>query len=187
MYLFGAFLVYSGIHMLFQKDKDEDFNPEKNLVIRGFRKLMPVTDQNPEGHFFVRRDGVLYATTFFLTLLFIEVSDLIFAVDSVPAVLSVSNDTFIVFTSNIFAILGLRSLYFALSGIMGYFQYLKYALAGILSFIGVKMCVNELMKELGNEPPISNYASLGVIVGLLTVAIVASVIVKKRGAKRAQA
>ncbi len=187
MYLFGAFLVYSGIHMLFQKDKDEDFNPEKNLVIRGFRKLMPVTDQNPEGHFFVRRDGVLYATTFFLTLLFIEVSDLIFAVDSVPAVLSVSNDTFIVFTSNIFAILGLRSLYFALNGIMGYFQYLKYALAGILSFIGVKMCVNELMKELGNEPPISNYASLGVIVGLLTVAIVASVIVKKRGAKRAQA
>ena len=179
--------VASGIHMLFQKDKDEDFNPEKNLVIRGFRKLMPVTDQNPEGHFFVRRDGVLYATTFFLTLLFIEVSDLIFAVDSVPAVLSVSNDTFIVFTSNIFAILGLRSLYFALSGIMGYFQYLKYALAGILSFIGVKMCVNELMKELGNEPPISNYASLGVIVGLLTVAIVASVIVKKRGAKRAQA
>ena len=104
-----------------------------------------------------------------------------------PAVLSVSNDTFIVFTSNIFAILGLRSLYFALSGIMGYFQYLKYALAGILSFIGVKMCVNELMKELGNEPPISNYASLGVIVGLLTVAIVASVIVKKRGAKQAQA
>ncbi len=183
MYVFGAFLVYTGVHMLFRQKEEEDFNPEKNIVIRAFRKLMPVTDDNPEGRFFVRQGGVLCATTFFLTLLFIEVSDLIFAVDSIPAVLSVTDDTFIVFTSNIFAILGLRSLYFALNGIMGYFLYLKYALAGILSFIGVKMCVNELMRSLGHEPPIHNLVSLGVIIGLLVVAVAASVIVKRRDGK----
>lgn len=180
MYIFGIFLVYTGIHMLFEKDGQSDFNPEKNIVIRAFRKIMPVTNDNPEGHFFVRKNGVLYATSFFIALLFIEVSDLIFAVDSIPAVLSVSNDTFIVFTSNIFAILGLRSLYFALNGIMGYFQYLKYALAGILSFIGLKMCVNELAAELGWHFHISNFVSLGLIVGLLTIAIVASIVSKKK-------
>ncbi len=180
MYIFGAFLIYTGIHMLFEKEDQADFNPEKNIIIRLFRKIMPVTDNNPEGHFFVRRDGVLYATTFFLVLLFIEASDLIFAVDSIPAVLSVSNDTFIVFTSNIFAILGLRSLYFALSGIMGYFQYLKYALAGILSFIGIKMCVNEFCAELGYHFHISNFVSLGVIIGLLAISILVSVITKRK-------
>ena len=180
MYVFGAFLVYTGIHMLFEKDGESNFNPEKNIIIRLFRKIMPVTDDNPEGHFFVRKNGVRYATSFFIALLFIEVSDLIFAVDSIPAVLSVSNDTFIVFTSNIFAILGLRSLYFALNGIMGYFQYLKYALAGILSFIGVKMCVNELCHALEVNFKISNYASLSVIIGLLTIAIITSIVSKRK-------
>ena len=184
MYIFGAFLVYTGIHMLFEKDGESNFNPEKNIVIRIFRKIMPVTDDNPEGHFFVRKNNILYATSFFIVLLFIEVSDLIFAVDSIPAVLSVSNDTFIVFTSNIFAILGLRSLYFALNGIMGYFQYLKYALAGILSFIGVKMCVNELCHALEVNFKISNYTSLSVIIGLLIIAIIASIVSKKKREKR---
>ncbi|MDR2848333.1 MAG: TerC/Alx family metal homeostasis membrane protein, partial [Bacteroidales bacterium] len=111
MYIFGAFLIYSGIHILFEKkDKEKDFNPNNNIVIRLFRKMMPITDHNENAHFFVKQDGKWLATTFFLTLLFIEVSDLIFAVDSIPAVLSVSTDTFIVFSSNIFAILGLRSL-----------------------------------------------------------------------------
>ncbi|MDR1274467.1 MAG: TerC family protein, partial [Odoribacteraceae bacterium] len=140
MYIFGAFLLYTGINMLRKKDEPADFHPDKNLIIRLFRKIMPVTSDNPKGAFFTRVNGKAYATTFFVTLLFIEVSDLIFAVDSIPAVLSVSNDTFIVFTSNIFAILGLRALYFALNGIMRYFYYLSYALAGILSFIGLKMC-----------------------------------------------
>ncbi|GHT36015.1 membrane protein [Bacteroidia bacterium] len=180
MYIFGAFLIYTGIHMLFEKGDDNNFNPENNIVIRLFKKIMPVTDNNPKAHFFLRQDGKLYATTFFITLLFIEVSDLIFAVDSIPAVLSVSKDTFIVFTSNIFAIMGLRSLYFALSGIMKYFHYLKYALAGILSFIGIKMCVNELADELGWQFHISNYASLGVIVLLLTVSIIFSIIRKRK-------
>jgi tellurite resistance protein TerC len=180
MYIFGAFLIYSGIHMLFEKkDEDKSFNPNNNIVIRIFRKIVPVTEHNEHAHFFVKQDGKWFATTFFLTLLFIEVSDVIFAVDSIPAVLSVSTDTFIVFTSNIFAILGLRSLYFALSGIMKYFSYLSYALCGILSFIGIKMCVNELSKDLGYHFHISNFASLAVIIGLLTIAILLSVRKKK--------
>lgn len=180
MYIFGAFLVYTGIHMFFEKEDKADFKPEKNIILRTFRKMMPVTAHNPEGKFFVRKGGILFATTFFLALLFIEVSDVIFAVDSVPAVLSVSNDTFIIFTSNIFAILGLRSLYFALNGIMGFFHYLKYALAFILSFIGIKMCVNELGHALDWDFHISNYVSLAVILSSLALSIVLSVVKRKK-------
>jgi tellurite resistance protein TerC len=179
MYIFGAFLIYTGLNMFFEKDDEKDFDPNKNILIRLFRKIMPVTDDMPVPHFFVRKNNILHATPFFIALLVIEASDLIFAVDSIPAVLSVSKDTFIAYTSNIFAILGLRSLYFALNGIMDYFYYLKYALAGILSFIGVKMCLNELASEIGWEFHISNYVSLGVIVGLLAISITASVIGKK--------
>jgi tellurite resistance protein TerC len=174
MYLFGAFLVYTGLKMLRKKEESDGFHPDRNPVIRVFRKIMPVTASNPGARFFTRKKGKLHATTFFITLLLIEVSDLIFAVDSIPAVLSVSNDTFIVFTSNIFAILGLRSLYFALNGIMRYFYYLSYALAGILSFIGIKMCVNELARAVDSPFHISNLVSLSVIVLLLTLAILAS-------------
>ena len=179
MYIFGAFLVYTGIHLLFEND-DKEYNPNKNFFIRGFKKIFPVTQDMSRAHFFIRKDSILYATPFFITLLVIEASDLIFAVDSIPAVLSVSKDPFIVYTSNIFAILGLRSLYFALSGIMAYFHYLKYALSGILSFIGVKMCVNEFADQLGYDFHISNLASLGVIVSLLTISILLSVAVKKK-------
>ncbi len=183
MYIFGAFLVYTGVHMLFEKDDSEDYDPSKNVVIKVFKKIMPVTDDRSVPHFFVKKNKMIYATPFFIALLMIEVSDLIFAVDSIPAVLSVSKDVFIVYTSNIFAILGLRSLYFALSGIMEFFQYLKYALAGILSFIGIKMIVNELMQELGYSFHISNFASLGVIVVLLTSSILLSVYVNRRNIK----
>ncbi len=180
MYIFGAFLIYTGIHMLFEKDDKNEFNPEENKIIKLFRKVFPVIDDPTIHRFFVRRNKRWYATTFFIALLFIEGSDLIFAIDSIPAVLSVSKDPFIVYTSNIFAILGLRSLYFALSGVMKYFIYLKYALAGILSFIGFKMCINELGHELGWQFHISNMASLGVIVVLLTVSILASLAVSKK-------
>lgn len=180
MYVFGAFLIYTGIHMLFEKKDTEEFDPNKKFIIRIFRKIMRVTDDMSVPHFFVKKNNILYATPFFVTLLFIEASDLIFAVDSIPAVLSVSKDTFIVFTSNIFAILGLRSLYFALSGVMDYFHYLKYALAGILTFIGIKMCVNELAAELGYSFHISNFVSLGIILASLTLSIILSVIVKKK-------
>jgi tellurite resistance protein TerC len=183
MYIFGAFLVYTGIHMLFEKDDSEDYDPNKNVVIKIFKKIMPVTDDRSVPQFFVKKNKMIYATPFFIALLMIEVSDLIFAVDSIPAVLSVSKDVFIVYTSNIFAILGLRSLYFALSGIMEFFQYLKYALAGILSFIGVKMIVNELTDELGYNFHISNLVSLAVIVVLLTTSILLSIYVNRRNDK----
>jgi len=178
MYIFGAFLIYTGIKMLFEKEDDE-YNPNNNALIRGFKKIFPVTDDMSKPDFFIRKHKILYATPFFIALLVIEASDLIFAVDSIPAVLSVSKDPFIVYTSNIFAILGLRSLYFALNGIMAYFHYLKYALSGILSFIGVKMCWNEFASELGYSFHISNLASLGVIVSLLTISILLSVAFKK--------
>jgi integral membrane protein, TerC family len=181
MYLFGAFLVYTGIKLLFEKEEDE-YNPNNNFFIRGFKKIFPVTDDSPNSSFFIRKNNILYATPFFIALLVIEASDLIFAVDSIPAVLSVSKDPFIVYTSNIFAILGLRSLYFALNGIMGYFHYLKYALSGILTFIGLKMCINEFTSEFDFHFHISNYISLAVIVSLLTISIVLSIIFKKKTA-----
>ena len=184
MYIFGAFLIYTGIKMVFEKE-DEDYNPNENALIRGFKKIFPVTDDRSSSGFFIRKNNILYATPFFIALLVIEVSDLIFAVDSIPAVLSVSKDPFIVYTSNIFAILGLRSLYFALSGIMDYFHYLKYALSGILTFIGIKMCVNEFCSEFGYSFHISNFASLGVIVTFLTASILLSVVVKNRQERKA--
>jgi tellurite resistance protein TerC len=182
MYIFGAFLIYTGIHMLTEKKEKEEFDPNKNVIIRLFKKIMPVTDENENNQFFIKKKGKTYATKFFVALLFIEASDVIFAVDSVPAVLSVTTDQFIVFTSNIFAILGLRSLYFALSGVMDYFAYLKYALAAILTFIGIKMGLNELAKDLDWHFHISNFLSLGVIIGLLTVSITYSIYRKNRAA-----
>ena len=184
MYIFGAFLIYTGIKMLFEKE-DAEFDPNQNLVIRVFKKIMPVTEDMSVPRFFVKKNKIIYATPFFVVLLFIEVSDLIFAVDSIPAVLSVSKDPFIVYTSNIFAILGLRSLYFALHGIMAYFHYLKYALSGILTFIGIKMCLNELADELDSTFNISNFTSLGVIVAFLTASILLSIVVKKRQERKA--
>ncbi|MDR2414178.1 MAG: TerC family protein [Odoribacteraceae bacterium] len=184
MYIFGAFLVYSGLGMSRKKEGNTSFQPDKNIIIRLFRKIMPVAPDNPGARFFTRVNGKVHATTFFITLLFIEISDLIFAVDSIPAVLSVSSDTFIVFTSNIFAILGLRSLYFALNGVMRYFYYLGHALAGILSFIGFKMCANELARDLSSSFHVSNLVSLGVIIALLSAAILASLWKKRGGEKR---
>ena len=179
MYIFGAFLLYTGLKMLIDKKEASEFNPNENVIIKTFRKFFPVIDDMSRPAFFVKKDGKTFATTFFVALLFIEASDIIFAVDSIPAVLSVSTDVFIVYTSNIFAILGLRSLYFALSGIMPLFHYLKYALAGILSFIGIKMCVNEFASDFGYDFHISNMASLGVIITFLAVSIIASIMFKK--------
>jgi tellurite resistance protein TerC len=181
MYVFGFFLVYTGIKMFLERNnQDEPIDLENNKILKFIKRFLPITIDNKETQFFKRIHGKLYATQFLLTLFMIECSDLIFAVDSIPAVMSVSTDYFIVYTSNIFAILGLRSIYFALSGIMGYFRYLKYGLAYILSFIGLKMCINELCKEMDWNFSISNFASLGVIVFVLTIAIIASVIKTKQ-------
>lgn len=170
--IFGAFLVFTGLKMLLQKEEAK-VDPEKNSLVRLFRKFLPVTDQLHGDSFFVRKDGKNYATPLFIVLLIIESTDLIFAVDSIPAVLAISKDTFIVFTSNIFAILGLRSLYFAVSGIMGLFRYLKVGLAFVLTFVGLKM----LAAYFHFEIPVT--LSLSIIVLILLLSIIASVIIKR--------
>ncbi|MCE5348069.1 MAG: TerC family protein [Bacteroidales bacterium] len=170
--IFGAFLLLTGIKMLTQKEKPMD--PEKNPVIRFFRKFFPVSESLHGGKLFAKEKGRYLATPLFLVLLVVESSDLIFAVDSIPAVLSISQDTFIVYTSNIFAILGLRSLYFAIAGVMGLFRYLKIGLAFVLSFVGVKM----LASYFNFEVPI--ILSLLVIISILLISILASVFIKKR-------
>lgn len=183
MYIFGAFLVYTGVKMFFEKEGEQDLNDSG--MIKLFRKFLPIKEDVTVPHFLVKENGKVYATQFLLALLFIEASDLLFAVDSIPAVLAVTQDTFIVVTSNIFAIMGLRSLYFALASILPMFRYIKYALAGILAFIGVKMIVNEVSKMMGSSFQISNILSLAVIVGSLAIAIVASIIVSRREEKQA--
>lgn len=144
IYIFGGFLVYTGIRMLTSGDIKID--PEKNPIVKLARKIMPVTDTFVGDKFFVRQEGKTWATPLFLVVILIETTDLIFAVDSIPAILAISDDSFIVYTSNVFAILGLRSLYFALAGIEKYFTYLKFGLSAILVFVGIKMCIADLYK-----------------------------------------
>jgi tellurite resistance protein TerC len=170
--IFGGFLVYSGISMLFKRDTEVD--PEKNAVVRFFRKFLPVSKNLHGDKFFIKQNGKLYATPLFLVILIIESSDLIFAVDSIPAVLAISKSIFIIYTSNIFAILGLRSLYFAISGIIGYFRFLQTGLAFILTFVGMKMLVSFFRFEI----PIG--ISLAVIATILLVSIIASVLIKSK-------
>ena len=166
IYVFGAFLILTGIKMIFKKD--EEIHPERNPVVRLFKRWMPVTSDYRAGRFFVRENGILMATPLFVVLLLVEFTDLIFAVDSIPAIFAVTQDPFIVYTSNVFAILGLRSLYFALSGVMGKFHYLKMGLGVVLTFVGVKML-------LGHTPwKIDTRVSLGVIVMVLAASVVAS-------------
>jgi tellurite resistance protein TerC len=164
IYAFGSLLVYSGIQLLFQHGAQ--VNPEKNPVLRLFRKLLPVTPDYVDGKFFIRR-AQLCATPLLLVLIVIETGDLIFAVDSIPAVLSITLNTFVVYASNIFAILGLRSLFFTLSSLMELFEYLHYGIACVLIFVGVKML-------LSHYYPISTEISLAVIAGILLVTVIAS-------------
>ncbi|MBE3599323.1 MAG: TerC family protein [Limnochordaceae bacterium] len=171
-YLFGGFLVYTGIRMAVQKD--HHIEPERHPVFRLARRHLPMTERFHGAAFFVRERGRLVATPLVLVLIFVELTDVVFAIDSVPAVFAVSSDPFIVYTSNIFAILGLRALYFLLAGIMPLFRFLKYALAVILSFVGVKMAAASVL-----EVPIG--VSLGVIFGVLAVAVVASVLLPAPG------
>lgn len=170
--LFGGFLVFTGIRMLFSKDTEVD--PQKNPIVRFFRKLMPVTHALHGDKLFVRENHKIHATPLFLVLLVIESSDLIFAVDSIPAILAISKDSFIVYTSNVFAILGLRSLYFAIAGIMDYFRFLKVGLAFVLSFVGIKMLASYFHFEI----PI--LLSLTIIVSILLFSILASIIIKEK-------
>lgn len=167
IYVFGGFLVLTGAKMAFQSGPPPD--PRQNLVVRLVRRLMPVTEEYHGESFFVRKEGVLLATPLLLVLVLIEFTDLVFAVDSIPAIFAVTKNPFIVYTSNVFAILGLRSLYFALSGVVERFHCLKYGLAGVLVFVGAKMCLVDVYKV-----PIG--VSLGVIATLLAASVVASLV-----------
>ena len=166
-YIFGAFLIVTAIRMAFQKDKD--INPERNPVLRLFRRFVPVTDSYEEDRFFIKRAGRYIATPLFIVVLVVETTDVVFALDSIPAALGITLDPFIVYTSNIFAILGLRSLYFALAGIMRLFHYLHYGLVLVLIFVGAKMLIADFYK-------MPTEIALGVVVGVLVISVIISVI-----------
>ncbi|HET6823675.1 MAG TPA: TerC family protein [Anaerolineales bacterium] len=166
IYVFGAFLVFTGIRMALS-NSEENVQPDKNPVVKFFRRFMPVTENFERDQFFVRRAGRLLATPLFLILLVVESTDLVFAVDSIPAIFAVTRDPFIVYTSNVFAILGLRALYFLLANVMDKFQYLKVGLSAVLVFIGVKMVIDGFY-----HIPIG--ISLGVVASILTISILAS-------------
>lgn len=168
IYVFGGFLILTGIKMIVKRE--EEIHPERNPVVRLFKRFMPVTNAYRDDRFFVREGGVLMATPLFVVLLLVEFTDLIFAVDSIPAIFAVTTDPFIVYTSNVFAILGLRSLYFALAGVMNKFHYLKIGLGVVLAFVGVKML-------LAHSPwKIDTLVSLGIIVSILATSIVWSLL-----------
>ena len=172
IYVFGAFLILTGIKMIVKRE--EQIHPEQNRVVKLFKRFMPVTRDFRGNHFFVRENGILMATPLFVVLLLVEMSDVIFAVDSIPAIFAVTKDPFILYTSNVFAILGLRSLYFALSGVLDKFHYLKVGLGVVLSFVGVKMLVAH------TEWKIDTHFSLAVIVCVIGASIVASLIWPKK-------
>lgn len=170
IYIFGALLVWSGIKLMRQGDAELD--PEKNLILKVFRKWMPVTDDYVGEKFWVRQPG-LYATPLVVVLLVVETTDILFAVDSIPAVLAITLNAFIVYTSNVFAIMGLRSMYFALAGIMDYFEYLHYGLSAVLIFIGTKMLTSHFFK-------IPIHIALATVIGVLAISVAASLIFPKK-------
>src|SRR5512137_927961 len=172
IYVFGGFLILTGIKMVVKRE--EEIHPERNPVVKWFKKLMPVTAAYREDRFFVKEGGRRWATPLFVVLLLVEFSDLIFAVDSIPAIFAVTTDPFIVYTSNVFAILGLRSLYFALAGVMDKFHYLKIGLGVVLAFVGVKMLLAHTAYKL------DTLLSLGVIAGVLAVSVVVSLLFPKK-------
>lgn len=178
MYVLGAFLLYAGIKMFFSQDEDDDLSDNK--VIRFLNKVLPIKEIKTGSQFLIKDNGKTYVTQFMLALIFIEISDIMFAFDSIPASLAVTQDTFVVITSNIFALMGLRSFYAALSLILPLFKYIKYGLAAILSFIGFKMIANEISASIGANFEISNTVSLLIIILCLVVAIGASIISNHR-------
>jgi tellurite resistance protein TerC len=173
IYVFGGFLVVTGIKMFMQGD--EKIEPEKNPVVRLFQRMMPVTHNYHGQSFFVSKDGKIQATLMMVVLIVVETTDVIFAVDSIPAIFAITTDPFIVYTSNVFAILGLRALYFMLAGVMEMFVYLKVGLSFVLVFVGVKMILVDVYKI-----PIG--ASLGVIGGILLLSVLASLASQRRAA-----
>ena len=171
MYVFGAFIVIAGTHMLVVRHAESD--PEKNFLVRYSSKHLRLTKEYRGAHFFVRENGQLFATPLFLVLLVVEITDVTFAVDSIPAVFGITRDPFIVFTSNVFAILGLRALYFLLAAVLEKLEYLKVGLALVLIFVGAKMIAEPWLK-------ISVELSLGIVIGMLLVTVLLSLLAKKK-------
>jgi len=170
IYIFGALLVWSGFKLLRQGDTEID--PEKNPVLKLFRRWMPVTDEYVGNKFWVRQPG-LYATPLVVVLLVVETTDILFAVDSIPAVLAITLNAFIVYTSNVFAIMGLRSMYFAVAGMMDYFEYLHYGLSAVLVFIGGKMLLSHYYK-------LPTHIALATVLGVLLISVLASVVFPRK-------
>ena len=171
IYIFGGFLVFTGIKMLTSHEEGA-VEPDKNPVVRIFKRFMPVTPEYHGDKLIVKLNARTFATPLMVVLVIVETTDLVFALDSIPAIFGVSHDPFIIYTSNVFAILGLRALYFALAGVMKLFRFLKTGLSFVLIFVGVKMCISGIYH-------IPIVASLGVIVGVITVSILASVWIKE--------
>ena len=170
-YVFGAFIIYAGLHMLFAGEAKS--HPEQNFLVRYFSRHLRLTKEYRGEKFFSRENGQLFATPLFLVLLIVEITDVTFAVDSIPAVFGITRDTFIVYTSNVFAILGLRALYFLLAGVLDKLDYLKVGLALVLVFVGAKMIVEPWLH-------ISVGVSLAIVLGMLMVAVLASLLRKKK-------
>lgn len=171
IYFFGLILIFAAYKMAFSKEKKIDY--EKNPLIKLIKKYFNILDDYKEKKFFIKRNGKVFVTSLFLTLLLIESSDIIFAIDSIPAVIAITRDPFIIITSNIFAIIGLRSLYFALSGIVGMFYFLKYGVACILVFVGAKMILSEIIN-------ISTIFSLEIIASFLILSVTLSLFYKNK-------
>jgi tellurite resistance protein TerC len=171
MYVFGGLLLYTAWKML--RAGEEEIHPERNVFIRTARRMFPTTNELHGSHFFVRIDGVLHMTPLFLALILVDIADIMFAIDSIPAIFGVTDDTFIVFTSNMFAIMGLRSMYFALIGLMHRFRYLKPAIILLLAFIGVKMLLH-------HHYPIGDKVSMAVILTTLSGGVLASLLLPAR-------
>ncbi len=171
LYIFGLFLVITGIKMAFQKEKKE-MHPERNILVRFFKKFFPVTNDFHEEKFFVKMKGKTYGTLLLIVLIVVETTDLLFAVDSIPAIFAVTQDSFVIYTSNVFAILGLRALYFALAGIMDLFYYIRHGLSIVLTLIGLKMLLMGIVTI-----PIG--WALGVVGSVLLLSIIASILRSK--------
>ncbi|MFN3135026.1 MAG: TerC/Alx family metal homeostasis membrane protein, partial [Candidatus Kryptonium sp.] len=168
IYIFAAFLIFTGIKMGLQKDRE--IHPEKNPVLKVFRKFFKITPDYVDGKFFIRQGKNLIATPLFVVLLVVESTDVMFAIDSIPAIIAITRDPFIVYTSNIFAILGLRALYFAIAGFVTMFRFFKYGLSVILVFVGIKMLISDVYK-------IPTLIALIVVFSIITISILASILI----------
>jgi tellurite resistance protein TerC len=177
LYAFGVFLIYTGFKLMREGGEQQD--PSRNVVLKFCRRFLPLTESYEQKSFFVRREGRILATPLFVVLLVVETTDILFATDSIPAILAITRDPFIVYTSNVFAILGLRSLYFALAGLMKLFHYLNYGLAVVLMFIGAKM----LLPERYHVP---TWVALAVVAGVLALSVLASALFPKKDAPNSE-